>query len=142
MRPIVLLVSLVPGLVAAGSFPSAAKDRLEAGSWRTEMRSPSGPLVMPPMATTRCIGPEETRKANGSASEIRAALEASSAGCRIGAVEAEGERVAFEQICGDGRQKIEFVYRGGTMTGRTVMSRPGDPDVVIEFSGSRIGPCP
>lgn len=140
MRKLVLPLAGVVAVVVA--VPAAGEDRLRAGTWRMEMRGAAGPLGGRPMVTTRCIGADEARKANGSVAEIRASLEATSPGCRIGAVSAEGERVVFDQICGEIRQRVEFAYRGDTMSGRTVMNHPGRPDEVVEFVGRRIGTCP
>lgn len=126
--------------IAFGASPAAAEaqERMQPGAWQMETLMGGKPLP----GGTRCIGPAEAATANGSAAEIKAAIEAVATGCRVGEVTAEGDRVTFEQTCDGSNQRGDFHYRGATMEGTMTISLPGRPTSVMSQKGRRIGACP
>jgi uncharacterized lipoprotein YehR (DUF1307 family) len=114
-------VRLQPGLWAAGGKAAAAEAATGADG-------------------RRCISEAEAQTtANGSETEIRAALEAQTKkdGCKLESLAITNNTITFEQTCSGAKLKMSSTYNGDTSS--TVMSGGGMPELKTE--SHRVGDC-
>ena len=117
-----------------------AQERMREGLWEQRMVGMAAPGVE--STTTRCMRPDELSGQNGTADDIRAAMQVAAPSCTLGEVTAEGDHVTWRQNCGVLHQTGDFHYRGTTMDGAIKMWQTDRPAKTITIQGKRLGPCP
>ena len=126
------------------SLPLAGQGPRRDGRWevKMEMDIPGVPAGMPPITTTQCITPEETKDPQKSMPQGRGGRGMSD-DCKVSDFKESGNKVTWSMKC-EGAQPMtgtgEFAYEGDSYTGTIKMNRGGQV-MGMKYTGKRLGDC-
>ncbi len=125
-------------LVALGSPPLQAAERMTAGEWQFDMTTSTGSH-----SSKQCVGKEAADGVNGSVASAReyAAKTAAKGNCTIGTFEVKGNTIMYTMACGKLSIKSEATYHG-TSSEAVLTTTTGGKSSKTEVKARRLGPCP
>src|ERR1700741_4049729 len=131
MRTLIVVTAL---LLPAAAFAAGG---MKPGNYEytTKMEMPGMPFAMPPMTAQHCLKQSDIDKNEQYRSDR-------SQDCEIKNLKQTAGKTTFDMACKDGTTgKAEYNVTADGMTGKTVLTREGQP-MTMNMSAKRLGDCP
>jgi hypothetical protein len=123
-------------LAAAASIAIAADSTLQPGTYdyTVKMEIPGMPFAMPPQNFSHCVTAEDVAKGQQYQNQ-------QNADCEVKNLKQSAGKATFHVACKDGTTgKAEYTFGADHMTGKTVMTKDGQP-MTMTMTSKRVGPC-
>jgi Protein of unknown function (DUF3617) len=133
--PMKMILALAVSLLPAAAL---AAEGMKPGNYEftTKMEMPGMPFAMPPMTAQRCLKKEDIEK-----NDQYRADNSGRQDCEVKNLKQSGPKTTFDLACKDGTTgKAEYNVTDAGMTGKTVMTREGQP-MTMNMSAKRLGDC-
>ena len=121
------------------SLAVSAADGMKPGNYEytVKMEMPGMPFAMPPQTINHCLTQADVDKGK----QYQTNNDQDNGGCEIKNMKQSAGKATFDMACKDGTTgKAEYAFTKDSMTGKTVMTREGQP-MNMNMSAKRTGDC-